>query len=144
MVIRIGQHCDPWEDTCPVSLQDVREVGSRAQTGTMFEGLRKPKDLIVIVVKLVAYGCPIQAIVQAFGLDERTVASWRDRAELPFPILPVSANSNKRGERSFNMLFDFVHQLGESYHTLAHFRPSSFANQLREKFCLFTFAPNSF
>ncbi len=46
----------------------------------MLEGLRKPRDLIVIVVTLVAYGCPIQAIVQAFGLDERTVASWRDRA----------------------------------------------------------------
>ena len=51
-----------------------------AQTGTMFEGLRKPTTLIVIVVTLLAYGCPIQAIVQAFGLDERTVASWRDRA----------------------------------------------------------------
>ncbi len=46
----------------------------------MFEGLRKPRALIVIVVTLLAYGCPIQAIVQAFGLDERTVASWRDRA----------------------------------------------------------------
>ncbi len=46
----------------------------------MLEGLRKPRDLIVIVVTFVAYGCPIQAIVQAFGLDERTVASWRDRA----------------------------------------------------------------
>src|SRR6266849_7980185 len=51
-----------------------------AQAGTMFEGLRKPKALIVIVVTLLAYGCPIQAIVQAFGLDERTVARWRDRA----------------------------------------------------------------
>jgi len=51
-----------------------------AQAGTMFEGLRKPKALIVIVVTLLAYGCPLQAIVQAFGLDERTVASWRDRA----------------------------------------------------------------
>src|SRR5713101_4010877 len=51
-----------------------------AQAGTMFQGLRKPKALIVIVVTLLAYGCPIQAIVQAFGLDERTVASWRDRA----------------------------------------------------------------
>jgi transposase-like protein len=40
-----------------------------AQAGTMFEGLRKPKTLIVIVVTLLAYGCPIQAIVQAFGLD---------------------------------------------------------------------------
>ncbi len=51
-----------------------------AQAGTMFEGLRKPKALIVIVVTLLASGCPIQAIVQAFDLDERTVASWRDRA----------------------------------------------------------------
>jgi len=31
-------------------------------------------------VTLLAYGCPLQAIVQAFGLDERTVADWRDRA----------------------------------------------------------------
>src|ERR1700737_444132 len=51
-----------------------------ARRGTMLGGLRKPTDLIVIVVTLVAYGCPIQAIVHAFGLDERTVASWRDRA----------------------------------------------------------------
>ena len=51
-----------------------------AQADTMFAGLRKPKALIVIVVTLLAYGCPIQAIVQAFGLDERTVASWRDRS----------------------------------------------------------------
>jgi hypothetical protein len=46
----------------------------------MLEGLRKPTELIVIVVSLLAYGCPIQAIVHAFWLDERTVASWRDRA----------------------------------------------------------------
>lgn len=51
-----------------------------AQAGTMFEGLRKPVTLIVIVVTLLSYGCPIQAIVHAFDLDERTVASWRDRA----------------------------------------------------------------
>lgn len=46
----------------------------------MFEGLRKPTELIIIVVTLLSYGCPIQAIVHAFGLDERTVAKWRDRA----------------------------------------------------------------
>ena len=51
-----------------------------ARRGTMMEGLRKPTDVIVIVVTLLAYGCPIQAIVHAFGVDERTVASWRDRA----------------------------------------------------------------
>lgn len=51
-----------------------------ANAGTMFAGLRKPIELIVIVVTLLAYGCPLQAIVHAFGLDERTVADWRDRA----------------------------------------------------------------
>jgi len=51
-----------------------------AKKGTMFAGLRKPTDLIVIVVTLLAYGCPVQAIVHAFDLDERTIANWRDRA----------------------------------------------------------------
>ena len=51
-----------------------------ARRGTMFEGLRTSTELVVIVVTLLAFGCPVQAIVQAYGLDERTVASWRDRA----------------------------------------------------------------
>ena len=46
----------------------------------MFEGLRKPEELIVIVVTRLSYGCPPQAIVHAFGLDERTVARWQERA----------------------------------------------------------------
>jgi transposase-like protein/IS1 family transposase len=48
--------------------------------GTMLEGLRRPTELIVMVVTLLAYGCPIQAIVHAYGLDERTVADWQKRA----------------------------------------------------------------
>ena len=44
------------------------------------EGLRTPTELIVIVVILLSYGCPIQAIVHAYGLDERTVADWQKRA----------------------------------------------------------------
>jgi hypothetical protein len=32
------------------------------------------------VVVLLAYGCPVQAIVKAFGLDERTVSDWHERA----------------------------------------------------------------
>jgi IS1 family transposase len=51
-----------------------------ARRGTMVEGLRTATDVVVIVVTLLAFGCPVQAIVQAYGLDERTVASWRDRA----------------------------------------------------------------
>ena len=48
--------------------------------GTMFEGLHKPRELIIIVVMLLAYGCPVQENVQSFHLDERTVADRRDRA----------------------------------------------------------------
>lgn len=51
-----------------------------AHQGTMFEGLRKPEMLIVTVVTLLSYGCPPQAIVHAFGIDERTVARWQKRA----------------------------------------------------------------
>jgi hypothetical protein len=36
-------------------------------------------ELIVIVVTWTSRG-PVQAIVQAFDLDERTAACWRDRA----------------------------------------------------------------
>ena len=43
-------------------------------------GRAKPTDLIVMVVTLLAFGCPFQAIAHAYGLDERTVARWRDRA----------------------------------------------------------------
>jgi transposase-like protein/IS1 family transposase len=51
-----------------------------ARRGTMMEGLRSPGELVVIVVTLLAYGCPLQAIVRAYGLDERTVADWQRRA----------------------------------------------------------------
>jgi hypothetical protein len=36
--------------------------------------------LVTIVLTLLSHGCPIQAIVAAFGLDERTVAAWLTRA----------------------------------------------------------------
>jgi transposase-like protein len=48
--------------------------------GTAFYRLRKSKELVVIVVTLLAHGCPVQAIVVAFGLDERTVLSWNERS----------------------------------------------------------------
>jgi transposase-like protein len=47
--------------------------------GTPFYRLRTAKDVVVLVVTLLAYGCPAQAIVMAFGLDERTVLSWQGR-----------------------------------------------------------------
>jgi len=48
--------------------------------GTAFYRLRKGAELVTLVVTLLAYGCPVQAIVMAFGLDERTVLSWQERA----------------------------------------------------------------
>jgi transposase-like protein/IS1 family transposase len=51
-----------------------------ARRGTMMEGLRTPTELVVIIVILLAYGCPVQAIVHAYEVDERTVADWQKRA----------------------------------------------------------------
>lgn len=48
--------------------------------GTAFYRLRTSQARVVLVVTLLAYGCPIQAIVKAFGLDERTVRAWHARA----------------------------------------------------------------
>jgi transposase-like protein len=47
---------------------------------TAFYGLKKAPELVVLVVTLLAYGCPVAAIVQAFRLDERTVWAWLRRA----------------------------------------------------------------
>ena len=51
-----------------------------ATTGTPFYRLHTDPAVFVCVVTLLAHGCPIQAIVAAFGLDERTVAAWQDKA----------------------------------------------------------------
>jgi hypothetical protein len=49
-------------------------------TGTALYRLHKPKEIMFIVITLLAHGCPLQAIVAAFGLDERTVARWEREA----------------------------------------------------------------
>src|SRR5436309_5290792 len=48
--------------------------------GTVFSRLRTSAETVVIVVTLLAHGCPVQAIVAAFGFDERTVADWWARS----------------------------------------------------------------
>src|SRR5215211_329556 len=48
--------------------------------GTALYRLHKPQELVFVVLTLLAYGSPIQAIVAAFGLDERTVARWQKEA----------------------------------------------------------------
>lgn len=51
-----------------------------ATKGTVFYRLRTSAELVVMVVTLLAHGCPLQAIVVAFKLDERTVAAWWARS----------------------------------------------------------------
>jgi transposase-like protein len=51
-----------------------------ATTGTVFYRLRPSAETVVLVVPLLAPGCPVQAIVAAFGVDERTVADWWARS----------------------------------------------------------------
>ncbi len=51
-----------------------------ATTGTPFFRLKTAADLVTLVLTLLCYGCPLQAIVAAFRLDERTVAAWQARA----------------------------------------------------------------
>src|SRR5215467_5844992 len=50
-----------------------------ARTGTVFYRLRTSAETVVLVVTLLCHGCPLQAIVAAFGFDERTVAQWQAR-----------------------------------------------------------------
>jgi transposase-like protein len=47
-----------------------------ATKGTPFYRLRTAADLVTIVLTLRWHGCPLQAIMAAFGLDERTVTAW--------------------------------------------------------------------
>jgi transposase-like protein len=42
--------------------------------------LRTAVDVVTLVLTLLVHGCPPQAIVAAFGFDERTVADWQRRA----------------------------------------------------------------
>src|SRR5215207_1274902 len=49
-------------------------------SGTLLYRLKQPLELVLVVITLLAYGCPIPAIVAAFGLDERTIATWQLKA----------------------------------------------------------------
>jgi transposase-like protein len=51
-----------------------------ATTGTLLYRLKQPLDLVLLVLTLLAYGCPIGALSAAFGLDERTIAQWQRKA----------------------------------------------------------------
>lgn len=51
-----------------------------ATTGTVFYRRRTAAETVALVVTLRAHGCPVQAMVAAFGCAERTVADWWARS----------------------------------------------------------------
>jgi len=51
-----------------------------ATKGTIFYRLRTETHTVMLVITLLAYGCPLPAIVKAFGFHERTVKAWWRRA----------------------------------------------------------------
>jgi hypothetical protein len=51
-----------------------------ARKGTVFYRLRTSAETVGLVVTWLAHGCPLQALVAAFGFDERTVAAWWARS----------------------------------------------------------------
>ena len=48
--------------------------------GTPLHHLKSDAALVALVLTLLAYGCPTQAVVHAYDLDERTVGDWLWRA----------------------------------------------------------------
>jgi transposase-like protein len=71
-----------------------------ATKGTIFYRLRTSAETVVLVVTLLAHGCPVQAIVAAFGFDERTVAAWW-------------ARSGRQGQAVHESLVEQPHPLGQ-------------------------------
>jgi transposase-like protein len=92
-------HMNPQEQLCPkcqasgkdgwIHIHSRKEKRYRCKAcgktfserlGTAYYGIKKETVLFTIVVTLLAYGCPAQAIVEAYGLDRRTVRRWYHQA----------------------------------------------------------------
>ena len=52
----------------------------RTTKGTLFYRLKTDSVTVMLVLTLLAYGCPRPAIVKAFGGEERTSKQWWQRA----------------------------------------------------------------
>ena len=59
---------------------DVCGCTFAATAGTVFYRRRLSKDTVVKIITLLAHGCPRQAIVAAFEVDERTVKNLEEKA----------------------------------------------------------------
>jgi transposase-like protein len=51
-----------------------------AHQGTVLYRPQTQEATVLLVMALLAYGSPLQAIVRAFGLDEHTLARWQKKA----------------------------------------------------------------
>ena len=76
-----GSHRDPSKKSAATNASVCRRTFTETRD-TPFYRMHKPKWLVVAVVTLLAYGCPLQAIVAAFEIDERTVARWQRESGL--------------------------------------------------------------
>lgn len=76
-------HCDEEENIWIHSQKERRFKCCRCQRtfaesrGTLLFNKRYPNWVVVLILTLLAGGCPVQAIVMAFMIDEKTVASWQ-------------------------------------------------------------------
>jgi transposase-like protein len=59
---------------------DICQTTFAASKDTIFYRLKTEAQVVITVLTLLAHGCPRQAIVAAYGFDERTVKSWWQRA----------------------------------------------------------------
>jgi len=59
---------------------EVCETTFSVKKGTIFYRLKTDPVRVMLVITLLAHGCPVQAIVAAFGFDKRTVKKWWKRA----------------------------------------------------------------
>ncbi len=51
-----------------------------ARTGTLFHRRRTDEALIIVVITLVSWGCPLVAIEHTFGLQPQTIRDWLEAA----------------------------------------------------------------
>jgi len=51
-----------------------------ATHGTPCSRLQRPAGLVLVVLSVLSWGCPVQAVGHPCRLDERTVATWLQRA----------------------------------------------------------------
>ena len=56
------------------------ETTFASSKGTLFYRLKTDPKIVIQVLTLLAYGCPLSAIVAAFGFDRRTIENWQKKA----------------------------------------------------------------